>query len=94
MAIDMFFDTSVVAAAASATSASVAPVSVASADGDGAEVVGPAKESIAETVNRLPRRPWTIPAVVERGFEIPIGITDTDAIPELGDFRWSREAFY
>ncbi len=24
---------------------------------------------------------------MERGFEIPIGITDADAIPELGDFK-------
>ena len=57
MLIDMFLDTSAVAATASAASASVAPASVASADGDDAEVVGPGKESIGETVNRLPRRP-------------------------------------
>ena len=30
--------------------------------------------------------PWKIQSIVERGFEIPICITDTSAVPELGDF--------
>ena len=86
MAMDLFFGTS--AAAASAASASVAPVPVASADAaDDAEVVGSAKESLAETLKRLANLPWNVSAVVERGFEIRIGITGADAILELGGFK-------
>ena len=33
------------------------------------------------------KRIWRIPETVERGFEIPICITDTEAIPEYGRFK-------
>ena len=62
--------------------------SAASANADEAtEINGPAKNSLAETLDRLPQRPWKIPSDVERGYEIPIGIISTDAIPVLGDFK-------
>jgi hypothetical protein len=81
LAMDLFFD----ASAAAAASAASASVPVASADAaDDTEVVAP--PSLAETLKRLPNVSSNVPAVVERGFEIP-GITGADAIPELGGFK-------
>ena len=36
---------------------------------------------------RQSARPWKVPTAVERGYEIPICITDTAAVPELGNFK-------
>ena len=38
-------------------------------------------------VARQAARPWNIQTSVERGFEIPICITDTTTVPELGHFK-------
>ena len=84
MALDMFCDTS---KAASAGSADVSPTAAAAETGDTEKIVEP-QESLREVMDDpKKRKPWKIPAQVERGFEIPICITDTYAIPELGKFK-------
>ena len=83
MALDMFCDTS---KAASAGNAHVSSTDAAADTGDTEKIVEP-QESLREVMDApKKRKPWKIPALVERGFEIPICITDTYAIPELGKF--------
>ena len=43
--------------------------------------------SLAERVAVEGARKWNIPEVVERGYEIPICITNTDVVPSLGQFK-------
>jgi hypothetical protein len=83
MAVDMFCDTSHAASAQDAEASSTA----ASTEGEGTEKLGLPKPSLLQAMERQGARPWNIPAVVERGFEIPICITDTYAVPELGKFK-------
>ena len=89
MAMDMFCETAQGAAAVTASTGG-SPTKVASADGDGESK---APESLLDISRRQKgegiARPWKIPSAVERGFEIPIAITDTFAVPELGKFRGS-----
>ena len=40
-----------------------------------------------QVIEGLGRIPWRTPAAVEKVYEIPICITDTHAIPELGEFK-------
>jgi hypothetical protein len=83
MAVDMFCDTSSTAASAEGADASS---TAASAEADETEKPGQPKPSLLQVFERQGARPWKIPAAVERGFEIPICITDTSAVPELGKF--------
>ena len=74
MAMDMFCDTSVAAPASGAEDKEI--------DDD------QPKQSLLEVVDGVNKgKPWNIPEQVERGFEIPICITETFAIPELGKFK-------
>ena len=79
MAIDMFMDTSK-AASADGVEAS------ATAECDDMETGQPA-ETRRQVLEREGARPWRIPDVVEKGFEIPICITDLTVIPERGVFK-------
>ena len=81
-AMDMFCDTS---KAASATDAEA--TTLASVEGDGAENLGLPKQSLLQCMGSKGGRPWNIPTLVEKGYEIPICIMDTFAIPELGNFK-------
>ena len=83
MAVDMFCDTSK-AASAEGAEASSTPASV---HGDETEKLGEAKATLLQVMQRRGALPWRIPDKVERGFEIPICITDTYAVPELGKFK-------
>ena len=80
MAVDMFCDTSKAASAEGAEASSTA----ASSEGVVNEKRGQPKPSLLQVIARQGARPWKIPAVVERGFEIPISITGTS---ELGKFK-------
>ena len=82
MAADMFCDTSKAASAEGAEASSQASV-----EGDDSDKLGQPKQSLLQVMARQGARPWNIPAAVERGFEIPICITDTHAVPELGKFK-------
>ena len=75
MALDLFVDTS------SAASADVAPL-----DGDEEEKVGEAQKSVQAVMLSKGALPWNIPPTVEKGFEIPIMVCDTDVLPETGKF--------
>ena len=81
-AMDMFCDTS---KAASATDAEA--TTLASVEGDGTENLGLPKQSLLQCMGSKGGRPWNIPTLVERGYEIPICIIDTSAIPVLGKFK-------
>ena len=80
LALDMFCDTSKVVSA-------VASLTVASAKGDETESPSQPRANLLHAMARQGARPWKIPNAVERGFEIPACITDTAAIPELGNFK-------
>ena len=82
MAVDMFCDTSKAASAEGAEASSQASV-----EGDDSDKLGQPKQSLLQVMARQGARSWNIPAAVERGFEIPICITDTHAVPELGKFK-------
>ena len=82
MTYDMFCDTSTVAA-----SAEVDVVMSQALEGDEAEKFVTPKPTLAQAMESRVGRPWNIPGQVERGFEIPICITDTGAVPELGRFK-------
>ena len=82
MAVDRFCDTSTAASAEGAEASSQA-----SAEGDETEKRGKPPPSLLQGMARQGARPWKIPAAVEKGFEIPICITDTSAVPELGKFK-------
>ena len=58
-----------------------------SADGDATAATGPPKESVAEFITKIPSRPWKIPETMEKGVEIPIGLTSTEHMPKLGEFE-------
>ena len=77
MAIDLFLDTSKLAVSAPAGGAS----SQDSEAGDAPNL------SVLEVAERQEKRPWNIPEKVERGFEIPICITDLNTIPTPGEFK-------
>ena len=83
MAADMFCDASSKAASAGGAAASS---TAASAKGDGTETPSQPQPYRLHTMARRRAHPWKIPSIVERGFEIPICITDTSAVPELGNF--------
>ena len=91
MSIDMFLDSSKVAAYAKDAKAASIVGEAASAEDAATELeklpTGPAKESIAELAKRMPRRPWKIGESVERGYEIPIGITSESPMPDFGSFK-------
>ena len=75
MAIDLFLDTSKLAVSAPAGN---------SQDSEGCDAPG---LSVLEVAERQEKRPWNIPEKVERGFEIPICITDLNTIPTPGEFK-------
>ena len=84
MATDMFCDTS---QAASALGAEAFPMAASADDGEETDKPGQPKASLQEVMERQGARPWKIPDGVEKGFEIPICITDTTVVPELGNFK-------
>ena len=43
-----------------------------------------------ENLAAMRRRPWKIPEAVEKGFEIPIMITNSFAAPDIGKFKRLR----
>ena len=75
MAIDLFLDTSKLAVSAPAGN---------SQDSEGCDAPG---LSVLEVAERQEKRPWNIPEKVERGFEIPICITDLNTVPTPGEFK-------
>ena len=79
LTLDMFCNT-----ASKAVSAEVSST-VASAKGD--ETENQPRANLLHAMARQGARPWNIKNAVERGFEIPICITDTAAVPELGIFE-------
>ena len=79
MALDMFVDTSQVV---SAPEPKVQAVSAA----DEEETITPKdKPSLLESIAALPKIPWRIPPKVERGYEIPICVTENYRL-EIGKF--------
>ncbi len=80
LALDMFCDTSKVASAE-------ASLTAASAKGDETESPSQPRANLLHAMARHDGRPWKIPTAVERGYEIPICITDTAVVPELGNFK-------
>ena len=77
MAIDLFLDTSKLAVSAPAGGAS----------SQDSEACDAPVLSVLEVAERQEKRPWNIPEKVERGFEIPICITDLNTIPTPGEFK-------
>ena len=77
MAIDLFLDTSKLAVSAPAGGAS----------SQDSEACDAPNLSVLEVAERQEKRPWNIPEKVERGFEIPICITDLNTIPTPGEFK-------
>ena len=77
MAIDLFMDSSKLAAPANSQDNSQ--------DTDAHQ--SPPVASLLESMEHQQARPWKIPERVERGFEIPICISDLDAIPAPGEFK-------
>ena len=73
MAMDLFCDTSAVATAVAESAT-------------GADDTQP-KKSPVEVIRSQNKKPWKIPEKVERGFEIPICLTDTTVPPQLGQFK-------
>ena len=79
VALDMFVDTS---QAVSAPEPKVQAVSAA----DEEETITPKdKPSLLESIAALPKIPWRIPQKVERGYEIPICVTENYRL-EIGKF--------
>ncbi len=83
LALDMFCDTSKAASAGGAAASSTA----ASAEGDGTETPSQPQPRLLHAMARRRAHPWKIQNLVERGYEIPICITDTAVVPELGKFK-------
>ena len=89
LSLDMLCDTSKAASARVAAASSTA----ASAQGDGTETPSQPQPRRLHAMARRRAHPWKIQNIVERGFEIPICITDTSAVPELGNFiRFGMDA--
>ena len=82
VAVDLFCDPAAATKAASAEARSDA--AGASADEDASR--RQAQHSTVEMILAGERLPWRIPGCVERGFEIPIGLTVPHAVPQLGEF--------
>ena len=80
--IDMCMVVSAIRVSTNVENVEVAPVVVSAGDGDELE---PAP--ISEVIQALPKYQWKIPAAVEKGWEIPIAITSTAALPEPGHFK-------
>ena len=76
MALDMFCDTS-----------AIAPVAAPVTDEDPQEANPVCGTSSLATARGRTKNNWKIPAQVEKGFEIPIAITDATIVPELGNFK-------
>ena len=77
MAIDLFLDTSKLAVSAPAGGAT----------SQDSEACDAPVLSVLEVAERQEKRPWNIPEKVERGFEIPICITDLNTVPTPGEFK-------
>ena len=75
MAIDLFMDTSEVAPASCKGSTS------ADEDADKLQHM-----SLPEIVSTMTERPWKIPKAVEKGFEVPILVTEGGTPPAVGEF--------
>ena len=86
MALDMFIDTSRVASATDVEATSTA-AAVRDEEQEHDKLALPG-ESLQELLKKSSsQRQWKIPAAVERGLEIPICITNTSVVPELGKFK-------
>ena len=83
VALDMFCDT---AKTMSADSGGASAQAV-SADADETENLGAPKDSALEAAAHFSKRAWRVPNAVEKGFEIPICITNSFAVPALGEFK-------
>ena len=81
-ALDMFVDCSESQAKSSAGTDSTAASAL--GDAEGSEKRAVPQASLAERVAVEGARKWNIPEAVERGYEIPICITNTDVAPSLG----------
>ena len=86
LALDMFCHTSHLAASAEPKGAA-ASLADASAEGDETEKLGRPKPSLLQVMQGQGARPWNVPVAVERGFEIPIAITDLCSPPQTGCFK-------
>ena len=84
MVIDMFMDTSVAVSALAAGSCLGRPCSA--DDADHIDKSRP-QVSLQESISSQSKRPWKIPATVEKGFEIPILVTQAAKAPEFGKFQ-------
>ena len=81
MAVDMFMDTSL--------PPGEPPTSIAQAASVDGETVVKAERPSLESIEALAKFPWQIPTLVEKGYEIPICVTETYALevrsfPRLG----------
>ena len=81
MAIDLFMDSSKLAVSAPAGT----PPKVATSEDT--EAQSQPTPSLLEAMERQEARPWKIPERVERGCEIPLCISDLNAVPALGEFK-------
>ena len=83
VAIDLFCDPAVAAAAASADNLQATrPDTATEEDACGRG----AKRSVFELILAGGPLPWRVPESVERGFEIPIYLTNAESVPECGKF--------
>ena len=79
MALDMFLGCAAAVTAETAVDSEAA--------GDDAEHTGQPQRRAAEILETRGRRPWKIPHAVERGFEIPMLVTNSFSCPEIGKFK-------
>ena len=77
-AANMFLDTARVGPAQSTEASSTA----ATAEDDD-EKDGPIQKSLSGDLEGIGKRPLRIPSAVERGYEIPICVTDPTVVPEI-----------
>jgi len=82
MAADMFLRSLPIGEAAETVSSSQE-----AADDTEPQPQGKAERRAVEILNEKARRPWQVPQMVERGFEIPIMITSGFVKPDLGKFK-------
>ena len=83
VAVDMFCDASEATKAVSAERQSATKAASTEAGEEGASRPQPGR-SVFEVIRGRETLPWRIPTCVERGFEIPICVTNAYAVPELG----------
>ena len=80
MVVDMFMDASTLPSGEPPTSTIAQAASV-----DEEVIVKAERPSLLESIEALPKFPWNIPKNVEKGFEVPICVSETFTL-EVGKF--------